>query len=258
MGLGPVSQPQAAEVRASLGVVAALSAEGRCLAGASSQTELLLRVSGMGPDRARKAAEGLVEGGAQALTSWGIAAGLASGLKAGSVMLARCVVAGNAQITVDEAWHQRLLSSLAPRFPVHTGPIAHTSMVLRSTEEKGSLRAKTEAVAADMESLAVAQVARRARVPFIAIRAIADPLDLGVPQCALGAVDEYGLAKLAKLLSGLARSPLELASLLELGMAFNRALATLRRVAKFAGPLLCVKTGVALTGLFPVPAARVY
>lgn len=235
-----------------LGVVAALNAEAQCLC--KAERGVLLSISGMGADRARLAAARLVQEGAQALASWGIAAGLAEGLRAGSLVLPQCVVSRGVQITVDEHWRQRLLSCLVERFPVYSGAIAHTPVALSSCAQKALLHAETEAMAADMESMAVAQVARKAGLPFVAIRAIADPFDLRLPHCALNAVDDVGKSKLTKLLPGLVRSPLDLVPLIKLGIAFHQALSTLRYVSKRAGPLLMASVGAVVTELLAAPA----
>ncbi|MGH8592312.1 MAG: purine phosphorylase [Gammaproteobacteria bacterium] len=237
-----------------LGVVAALNAEAQCLYRPTPEAGILLGISGMGPDLARQAAARLVQEGVKALASWGIAAGLAEGLRAGSLVLPHCVVTGRAQITVDEHWHQRLFSRLIESLPVHSGAIAHTPIALSSRAQKASLHAETDAMAADMESMAVAQVARKAGLPFVAIRAIADPCDLTLPHCALNAVDDAGQSKLTKLLPGLARSPLDLVPLIALGIAFHKALTTLRYVSKYAGPLLMASVSATLAQL--VPSAR--
>lgn len=214
---------------------------------------VLLGISGMGPDLARQAAARLVQEGAQALASWGIAAGLAEGLRAGSLVLPHCIVNGGAQITVDERWRQRLRSCLAERLSLYSGTIAHTPIALSSRAQKASLRAETAALAADMESMAVAQVAREAGLPFVAIRAIADPFELMLPSCALNAIDDVGKSKLTKLLPDLVRSPLDLVPLIKLAIAFHQALSTLRYVSKCAGPLLMARGSAALTELLPAP-----
>ncbi|MGH8614906.1 MAG: purine phosphorylase [Gammaproteobacteria bacterium] len=238
-----------------LGVVAASNAEAQCFYRPPAEMGVLLGISGMGPDLARLAAVRLVREGAQALASWGIAAGLAEGLRAGSLVLPQCIVSGRAQITVDEHWRQRLLSCLVEGLAVYSGAIAHTPVALSSRAQKTSLHAETEAMAADMESMAVAQVARKAGLPFVAIRAVADPFDMMLPHCALNAIDDLGKAKLTKLWSGLIRSPLELVPLIKLGIGFYQALSTLRYVSKRAGPRLMAKSGsAALTELLPAPA----
>ncbi|MGH8658566.1 MAG: purine phosphorylase [Gammaproteobacteria bacterium] len=237
-----------------LGVVAALNAEAQCFYKPPAEMGVSLGISGMGPDLARLAAARLVQEGVNALASWGIAAGLAEELRAGSLVLPHCLVAGRAQITVDEHWRQRLFSRLVERLPVHGGAIAHTPIALSSRAQKASLHTETEAMAADMESMAVAQVARKAGLPFVAIRAIADPFDLTLPHCVLNAVDDVGKSRLTKLLLGLARSPLDLVPLIRLGIAFQQALSTLRYVSKRAGPLLMASRSAALTELLPEPA----
>lgn len=236
-----------------LGVVAALNAEAQCLYRPPAEIEVLLGISGVGPDRARQTAARLVREGARALASWGIAAGLAEGLRAGSLVLPHCIVSGGAQITVDEHWRQRLLSCLVECLPVHSGAIAHTPIALSSRAQKASLHAETEAMAADMESMAVAQVARKAGLPFVAVRAIADSFDLMLPNCALNAVDDVGKTTLTKLLPGLVRSPLDLVPLIKLGIAFYHALTTLRYVSRRAGPLLMASVSATLTQLLPAP-----
>jgi adenosylhomocysteine nucleosidase len=230
-----------------VGVVAALNAEACCL---YAQSALFPLISGIGPERARRASLRLVQDGAQALASWGIAAGLADGLRVGSLVLPRYVVSGQERITVDEHWRQRLLSRLVDLSPISSGAIAHTPIVLSIRAQKEALRVETEAVAADMESMAVAQVARQAGVPFVAIRAIADPFDLALPCCALNAVDGLGKSKVTKLLPELARSPFQVLPLIRLALAFHQAIQTLKCVSRCAGPLLMASS---LDRLLPAP-----
>lgn len=214
----------------------------------------MVGVSGMGPDRARQMAARLVQEGAQALASWGVAAGLVEGLRAGDLVLPHCVVNGQAQITVNEPWRQRLLSCLVEGPPVYSGAIAHTPVALSVRAQKTTLGADTQAMAADMESMAVAQVARKAGLPFVAIRAIADTLDLIIPPYALDAVDDVGRTKLGKLLIKLARSPLDVVPLIKLAIGFHHALSSLSYVSKCAEPLLMASGNAALTKLLPAPA----
>ncbi|HZD53555.1 MAG TPA: purine phosphorylase, partial [Woeseiaceae bacterium] len=66
-----------------------------------------MRVSGVGPQRARGAARRLLADGAEALLSWGTATALAPWLEAGDVILPRGILrAGNAPLRVCEAWRK--------------------------------------------------------------------------------------------------------------------------------------------------------
>ena len=57
------------------------------------------------------------------------------------------------------------------------GPIATVERILLTTEEKRHLAAESGAMAVDMESAAIASAAAAEAVPFLAIRAILDPLE---------------------------------------------------------------------------------
>ncbi len=85
-----------------------------------------------------------------------------------------------------------------------------------------------------MESAAVASVAREARVPFMAIRVVADASGTTLPQYTLKTFDEFGRLNLARLILGLTEHPSELLGLLRLGRNYRAAQRTLAAVARLA------------------------
>src|ERR1043166_3029832 len=98
----------------SIGIVAALTREARTLTRArlipgdieKISPHLLVCVSGMGASRARVAAQALLNAGASALMSWGVAASLVPELKSGTLVLPRLVFAADGvAMPVDAAWH---------------------------------------------------------------------------------------------------------------------------------------------------------
>ena len=91
-------------------------------------------------------------------------------------------------------------------------------------------------MALDMESQAVAEGASAAAVPFLALRAIADPVDQSVPRFAMSGVDRDGHTHILPVLAGLLRQPWALPDLLRLGRHFEIALTSLRRAAALASP----------------------
>jgi hypothetical protein len=107
-----------------------------------------------------------------------------------------------------------------------------------SPEEKAELFARSGAGAIDMESHAVAEVAAARNVPFLVIRAIADPAKRRLPPWLSAVIGTDGRPLPRPLLAGLAAHPGDLAALLRLGGDARRALKALRRVAAGAGPLL--------------------
>jgi len=227
-----------------LGIVAALPGEARPLAGCRvdaggawrSDGGVHLQLAGIGPRRAAAAAERLLAGGATALASWGSAGALAADLTAGALLLPRTVVAADGEVlAVDAAWQGRLLDRLAPHVPVATGPLVEVLAVVANPADKASLRRRTDAVAVDMESVAVARCARRAGVPFVVVRAVVDGAATALPAVAIAALDGLGRMRPVRLVAGLLREPRAWPALGRLRRSFRRCQATLARVAELAG-----------------------
>ncbi len=87
----------------------------------------------------------------------------------------------------------------------------------------------------DMESAAVGLVARAANVPFMALRAIADPVGMPLPKSALVAFNSSGQMRVLGVLKGLLRHPTDLLRLVYLGISFRTAQGTLTTVAQTVG-----------------------
>ncbi|MBW2148098.1 MAG: purine phosphorylase [Deltaproteobacteria bacterium] len=226
------------------GIVAAMTAEARILAKRPMEAGevihlpegAMMQLSGIGARRACSAARNLLEKGATALLSWGSAGGLISGLSPGSLVLPKTIIAADQSVyPIDATWHELLTSRLKAHVDFHKGPLAESTIILTGCVEKTTLFRRTGATAADMESAAVAVVAQEAGVPFMAVRAITDPVEMAIPHSAITAIDEFGRLRPSKLLKGLARHPLELFPLVRLGRYFHAAKTTLATVARLAG-----------------------
>jgi hypothetical protein len=76
----------------------------------------------------------------------------------------------------------------------------------------------------------------RAAIPFLVIRAIADPADRAVPAWVMQAVTADGRTALLPVLSHLGRHPGALPALVRLAGDAQSAMRSLRRVAALAGP----------------------
>ena len=227
-----------------LGIVAALRPEARSLGSlplrAAGLVELsrsaFLYISGMGAKQARAAAEVLIAQNASALLSWGSAGALQPKLSPGSLILPKIVV-NQLKVTfsTDDGWHNRLMSRLANQFEICTEPLAQSLTVLRNREEKLSFFEHNDALAVDMESGSVAEAAVKANLPFMAIRAIADPLEQNIPESALRAINLSGRFRPFHLLGNLARRPADLLILIRLWRNFIAARTTLTTVAQLVG-----------------------
>ena len=206
--------------------------KGQCL---FISDKLLLGYSGAGPANAQAAAERLVARGATRLISWGCAAALSASLKPGDLVLADKLVDAeggtDAKFCICTDWHSYTQSILAAFVTVHTGCLAESKSIVSSSKDKKQRQALTGAVALDMESIAIAKVAKRYAYPFLAIRVIADPVDMNLPRAISYALNDRGDMVLGKLLLFLALHPGELPGLIKLGLHFNAAKNTLKAIA---------------------------
>ena len=206
--------------------------KGQCL---FISDKLLVAYSGAGSANARAAAERLVAQGAARLISWGCAAALSASLKPGDLVLADKLVDAeggtDAKFCVCTDWHSDTKSILTPFVVVHTGGLAESKRIVSSSKDKKQRHAMTGAVALDMESIAIAKVAKRYASPFLVIRVIADPVDMNLPRAISYALNDRGDMVLGKLLLFLALHPAELPDLIKLGLHFNAAKNTLKSIA---------------------------
>jgi adenosylhomocysteine nucleosidase len=224
-----------------LGIIIAVTAEARSLTKEAIPNGQLIRlregavlnVSGIGPTRAASASKILLEEGATALLSWGSAGGLSPKLPPGSLILPKTIIASDQSLyRVDAGWHNRLCNRLKGHIDFNTDPLAESTTVVCTPVEKASLFRRTGAVGVDMESAAVAAVAGKARVPFIAVRAVADAMDTILPASTLNAFDEFGRLRLFRLILGLAGHPAELPAILRMARSYRAAQKTLAAVAR--------------------------
>jgi adenosylhomocysteine nucleosidase len=179
----------------------------------------------------RDAAQRLLDAGAGALVSLGVAGGLDPALRPGTLIVADTViVCGNHHATDPE---------LSRRLGGSTGHIVLGGDTIISTStEKRRLYMATRAAAVDLESGAVAGLAVRNNIPFAVLRVICDPASQALPPAALAALDAHGAIGLWRVLASIAAQPGQLPALLALAsdaaMA-RRALAErVRQIARGA------------------------
>ena len=195
--------------------------------------KLLVVYSGAGPVNAKAAAELLVVEGATRLISWGCAAALSSSLKPGDLVLAdKLIDTGNIEMATHTNWHSYSKNLLATFAVVRTGCLAESKCIVSSSKEKKQLQSTTGAVALDMESIAIAKVARQYSLPFLSIRAIADPVNMDLPRAINYSLNDRGDIVFGKLLLFLVLHPAELPGLIKLGLHFNAARNTLKSIAR--------------------------
>jgi adenosylhomocysteine nucleosidase len=163
-----------------------------------------------------------------------MAGGLDPALAAGTIFLPDEVISREGgTIATARDWRERLASALATQHPVTQGRLLTSRTAVGSPAEKAALFRATGAVAVDMESLAVAEVASAHQLPFIAVRVIVDSAADALPQAVTAAADNEGHLQIWRLIGALARTPADLAPLLRLARRYraaNRSLAAVARV----------------------------
>jgi adenosylhomocysteine nucleosidase len=222
-----------------VGIVAALAAEARVLGPAVKRIGdvaclgdgALVAVSGMGGAAAGLAAARLIEAGASALMSFGLAGGLDPSLSAGSVVLPSEVISrGGARFLTSTGWREQLRSRLAKQRPVTGGTLLSSVNLIDSVADKAAAFRETGAVAVDMESVGVAEAAEALGLPFVAVRVIVDTAVDAVPR-AVRAASRAGQVSLRRLVGGIALAPLDFVALIRLAQRYRAATRSLAAVA---------------------------
>ena len=192
---------------------------------------ILVAYSGTGPDNAKNAAELLISKGSKQLVSWGCAAALDPSLKPGDLSLPKTLLTETQQkLSIEPKWHRHAMRTLSSHFKILTGCLIESRQIVSSSRKKALLHEATQCQAVDMESAAIANVAEDTKTPFLAIRTIADPADMSLPDAVTHALNEEGEIEMKKLLGFLATHPYEIRGLIKLGYHFNSASNKLKSV----------------------------
>lgn len=205
--------------------------------------DVLLTYSGAGSENAKKAAELLVSKGATQLMSWGCAAALSPDLKMGDLVLADSLISQNGdEISVHPLWHQHAKNVLGSEITAYKGALIASDGIISTAQAKADLHTKTGAIALDMESGAIAKVAQHYAIPFLAIRAIADPASMDLPAAVENALNENGEVAVTRIIKSLVFNPKELPHLIQIGQYFQIAKRTLSNVAKQLPDMIAFKS----------------
>ena len=225
-----------------LGIVTGLVAEAGCLRRAlqdwtGAETPRIF-CSGCSAARAAEGAARLIADGVGGLLSFGIAGGLDPALEPGSLVLADVVITPDGQrIGTDSGGRDRFHAAGRNGLRFTIAPITGRDRPVVSAEAKRALYAETGAAAVDMESHAVAKAAVAAGLPFVVLRAVADPAGRTLPDCALAGVDADGRTRALPVLGKLVLKPWQLPALVRLGRDTAAALAALSGVADLGATL---------------------
>ncbi|SMF41497.1 phosphorylase [Desulfovibrio gilichinskyi] len=232
-----------------IGIVAAMEQEAQAICPVSEKSMLgkfellsgilpdgnkfLCIISGIGTERAKQAATLLADKKPSLILSAGVSGGLARGTAAGDLLAASTI---HSELTDFEPWHEsdqdeELRNKLLPAYGrIPSGPMITVSAPVLTTKDKNALHDTTGALAADMESIAVATAAATAGIPFACIRAISDGADRAIPAESLNGVTPDGKTQLMPILKAIFTHPTLIFELIPMGMDYSKALKSLGKI----------------------------
>jgi hopanoid-associated phosphorylase len=164
------------------------------------------------------------------LMSFGVAGGLAPNLRPGTWIVGSEILCGEFRIATHERWSKDILARIPGAV---CGAIAGVSAPIGQPSAKAALHMETGAVAVDMESHIVANIAAAHRLPMVAVRVIVDPAEHALPRAAVASLCSSGAVDMATLMRLAMEYPAELPGLLKTalyGLLAGAALVRGRRI----------------------------
>jgi adenosylhomocysteine nucleosidase len=176
----------------------------------------------------RRTIEVVEEAGSQAecLVSFGIAGALRPGLKPGDIVLSTEVIDEDRRWVTGESLRVRI-PELVQQIGAIEGPVLGAQMVLATEADKRRAWQETGAIAVDLESVVVARASAALGIPFLVLRAIADPATRSLPPAALLPLSAEGRPQVGQVLASVMRRPQQLPSLFGVAREARQALAAL-------------------------------
>ena len=230
-----------------IGIISALQSETICLScnklkpgvAYDINERMTLVLSGMGENNVRQALDSLFLQQVDGLISFGTAGALANELRSGDILLPEKILDSSGKVhLVSSAWHDKVSQQLAnsPTI-VHNGDLLTSTNIIADADSKKVLAKKTGALAVDMESALITQIAHSQQLPTITLRVIIDESTTCIPEKILKNTNAYGQANIPAILASILQNPLLVRDLLTLASAFEKAKKTMRWIGNHADKL---------------------
>lgn len=201
---------------------------------------------GPGQERGLSAARSLLDVGATALLSFGVAGGCDPALPPGTVVISTGVrdlsengakFGSGDVLYTNREWQRRLKARLLGTVLVEEAMIASMTEPATQAADKQRLFGDLNAAAVDMESAAVARAATESAIPFMAVRAVLDDAGTTLPLSALAGLRPDGTPDIGAVLRAALRRPHELPALIGLASANRQAKRALGSAASAIAPM---------------------
>jgi adenosylhomocysteine nucleosidase len=226
-----------------IGVITGLPVEAEILKPLEAKGLVRLGVARANEAKAAALAREMAAEGVQALMSFGICGGLVPQVKIGDLILADSVHHHRGPYwATNESWREALLEALSDgqqrHFRVHIGRLTGSRVIVDQPVDKRALAHRCDAIAVDMESHAVAEVADHLKLPLLVVRSCSDTVGHPLPMEALDAISPDGSYSVLPVTKALARRPWLIPPLVRLALHTRSALKTLERVVRAEAALL--------------------
>src|ERR1700691_3210445 len=187
--------------------------------------------------RGMEAAERAAVPGGRAQVSFGIAGGIDPALPSGALLLPRSVRSENGEVfSADETLRTALAGALLQAgLSFAEGEMLGLDQVAMTRAAKAALFA---------QSGAVARAAQRAGLPFLVLRAVADPAARELPPAASVGLDAGGRVAFGPVLRSVARSPKQIPGLIAVARDTRRALAVLEAARDAAATVFSARPSI--------------
>ena len=158
---------------------------------------------GPGYDKARRATQALIDAHSPLwVLSAGFSGALLPEMQIGHIAMADSIVDVHGhELTVE------LNVSSDPQKGLHVGRFVTSDELVRTVKQKQALAERHQAIAVDMESLAVAQVCRDMKTRFLAVRTISDDLSADLPPEVLSVLGSSGTVRLGAAMGSIWKRP---------------------------------------------------
>jgi adenosylhomocysteine nucleosidase len=202
-----------------------------CTTGLEAEAKIARRaglgaVIGSGSHQRTIAAIEEAAGAAECLVSFGIAGALKPGLRAGDIILSTEIVDEDRRWLSSDNLRARI-AGWADELGAIEGPVLGAEVALATKAAKRRAWRQTGAIAVDLESVIVARASAALGIPFVVLRAIADPAVRELPPAALVPLGENGKPALTSVLASVVRRPQQLPTLLSVAREARQALQAL-------------------------------
>ena len=154
------------------------------------------------------------------------AAAQAESLKPGDIILSTAVIDDD-RTWLSSASLRPQISDLARQLGAFEGAVLGAQIVVATKADKQRAWRQTGAIAVDLESVVVARAAAALGIPFVVLRAIADPASRELPPAALLPLKGDGKPAIGQVLASVMRRPQQLPTLFGVAREARQALAAL-------------------------------